>query len=343
MIEVKILLSILLLAILGIACEQEDTALSVNIRSQVKYAQFDKNQSIWLVTEKDGDLLFSTIGKKDWVRISGKNVGGRFDSVFFINQSQGWAVNQEGQIWKTLDGGNNWVMISVLASNASEGWSFLSSMKIFFFDSLNGWILETFSIWKTNDGGATWERIFSLTPNVHGQPIAGYFATPSKAVIGGTNGEIYSTIDGKTWKISKVLEQKGDFHDIYFLNNQNGWAIGYNMSLERSQLYQTSNGGETWHLISELDMYANKIFFVNEHEGWIAGETNQKFGNAIGIVLHTDDSGATWKPVQVGLKESSFNDIYFVDKRRGWLIGNNNIYNTADGGNNWKTVLSVTH
>ena len=54
--------------------------------------------------------------------------------------------------------------------------------------------------------------------------------------------------------------------------------------------------------------------------------------NGVGLVLRTDDGGATWQ-TQVSHSTQRLNDVYFVDSLRGWAVGNGGtIVHTATGG-----------
>jgi photosystem II stability/assembly factor-like uncharacterized protein len=61
-----------------------------------------------------------------------------------------------------------------------------------------------------------------------------------------------------------------------------------------------------------------------------------------GILLRTENSGATWERVQVSLSEPLFG-ISFTDKKTGWVVGyNGRIIRTYDGGRSWVEQDSAT-
>src|SRR4051812_33861355 len=69
----------------------------------VRSVSFIGADEAWLVTEREGELWRTEDGGKDWNKLSGKLVGGRFAVANFIDSQHGWAVNDEGQIWRTGD------------------------------------------------------------------------------------------------------------------------------------------------------------------------------------------------------------------------------------------------
>jgi photosystem II stability/assembly factor-like uncharacterized protein len=72
------------------------------------------------------------------------------DLVFFINKDCGWAFAPHGIIFKTLDGGENWLMLNT--KNVVNDIS-----RVYFTDQNSGWAvgLNGF-IYNTTDGGQNW-------------------------------------------------------------------------------------------------------------------------------------------------------------------------------------------
>jgi photosystem II stability/assembly factor-like uncharacterized protein len=60
---------------------------------------------------------------------------------------------------------------------------------------------------------------------------------------------------------------------------------------------------------------------------------------ARGLVIVSDDEGATWRQVSVPLS-SDLTALYFVDENRGWCAGHDGVLlRTGDGGLNWRKQL----
>ena len=86
--------------------------------------------------------------------------------------------------------------------------------------------------------------------------------------------------------------------------------------------------------------YLNSIDFVNGKDGWAVGVT-VKNQDRTGLVLHSLDGGEKWEQVATGLKERFFDRVCFYDRSHGWLIARDNIHYTEDGGETFRTVLSI--
>lgn len=73
----------------------------------------------------------------------------------------------------------------------------------------------------------------------------------------------------------------------------------------------------------------NTIFFADLKRGWIAGDN--------GFVSHTEDGGRTWTQQPIGTNEA-INDIYFRNKDDGYILAGNRIFNTRNGGVQWREI-----
>ncbi len=84
---------------------------------------------------------------------------------------------------------------------------------------------------------------------------------------------------------------------------------------------------------SGLDANLNSIQFVNENEGFAAGER--------GTIIHTTDSGISWQKVNPPDSLATFNDLYFQSSTTGFVVGEQGkIFQTLDGGKTWKYIHS---
>ena len=81
----------------------------------------------------------------------------------------------------------------------------------------------------------------------------------------------------------------------------------------------------------------NKVFFVDENNGFIAGGylNDEDFQT---ILFKTNNSGETWEKIPE--LHYLINDLYFHDTQHGWALGSdksgkNVIMETRDGGDHW--------
>lgn len=146
----------------------------------------------------DGFRIYATSdGGDTWVRQNGSpDVSGRLESVYFLNDTTGWAAGAEfspvrkGVVFRTTDGGATWKRVNMS--------TFTKLSAIGFSDATHGWTAgyEGQKLYKTSDGGATWKSV-SLK-NFTGTPHAIGFATPSKGWM--VAGVLWQTVNGgKVW------------------------------------------------------------------------------------------------------------------------------------------------
>jgi photosystem II stability/assembly factor-like uncharacterized protein len=319
--------------------------------NQIRSPVFVSANNAWFISSREGKL-FTTIDGGDHWNERYSSIVGKDSQISFIDSKRGWVISKTdgiGAMWRTLDGGESWERLSSLSST-NPTWSFTSAVQLTFLDEMNGWLIETFSVWRTRDGGANWEQVFSTSdPRVKGQPVRGSFINHNTGWVCGTNGQVYRTVDGgSTWDV-QTLDDTVIFTDVHFISKEIGWLTSGTFG----QLYRTKDGGRTWQLVHNVDdgLLISFCYFWDEKNGWgvghqleLSGELNPNdanAGNAKSIVIHTQDGGNSWEPIQVAKNNPLFSCIYFVDLQIGWLCGQDTIYRTKDNGRTWSAVLKL--
>jgi len=259
-------------------------------------------------------------------------------SIFFLDNNNGWAVNQVGDIIHTTDGGNNWSKISYI-------YTMLRDIK--FSDFNNGWAasIDGFA-YKTTDGGFSW-----IEPSLQdstSSPESIFFIDSLRgwsAGYGGYNtydpnyftGEIDFTSDGG---VSWIKQYEGSYHliDIHFIDSSYGWAVG-----RKGTILYTSDGGLNWirqdSLLTNIDL--NSVFFIDSLNGWaVGGEWYEGGRGGHGIIIHTSNGGQNWS-IQTAAKDTTLSDVTFANAFKGWAVGiDGTILSTSNGGNDWSLQSS---
>lgn len=133
------------------------------------------------------------------------------------------------------------------------------------------------------------------------------------------------------WKFRNPLPQGNRLKDVFFVNSQTGWSVGFT-----GTILKTSNAGTTWQIqnsgtFSDL----NSVHFLDTQNGWVAG--------ADGTVIHTTDGGDNWQMQNTDVT-ITLNSIVFTDTQTGWAAGAlGSILKTTDGGNFWVAQSSGTN
>ncbi|MCI0528555.1 MAG: hypothetical protein L0Y56_14035, partial [Nitrospira sp.] len=96
-----------------------------------------------------------------WLTGCEEGVGKKYLTYFpgstFVGTSSAWLVTSDGDMFRTTNGGKNWVRVPGEIINEFRQVSFITSDV--------GWTVNSSGqIWSSNNGGQNWRRIGSLEP-----------------------------------------------------------------------------------------------------------------------------------------------------------------------------------
>ena len=241
----------------------------------------------------------------------------RWSSLHFIDSLTGWIGGENGQLYRTSDGGRNWrPVVSGVAGTIIE---------IIFSDWNRGWVLARDGgtegatvLHVTRNGGRTWKRV--ELPGV----ARIYRVDGMQGWAVGGDSLLMKTVDGgETWIRSSAVPgtlagSRIDFEDFVVSTSGIGgigWIIGNIRTENRHQIggvWKTEDGGRSWkelRLPSELldrqehgstGRPAGKLLsvrFFSTSAGMITGELGEPKGG-VGrswFTLETADGGQSWK------------------------------------------------
>ena len=285
-------------------------------------------------------LLFSSYAFSQWTTLNIPSAG-RYDDVFFINDSLGWAAGgNSGRIYKTSNGGASWTM----QYNTGD---YLRSIE--FANPLVGFCgsLES-SLFKTTDGGATW---IDIAPTISPVPagVCGLSA-PSENVIYGCGiwsepAFVIKSVDGgTTWTSTNLSQYASALVDIFFLSEDTGFVVGKsNPVSEGGIILYTSNGGETWevkHQTFANEDYIWKIQTPDSVHFYGSLDALPSTGNV--RIVKSDNAGLSWVTDTIRNTYSYMQTIGFIDAQHGWCGGLSTLFETLDGGLNWNPITVGT-
>jgi hypothetical protein len=140
----------------------------------------------------------------------------------------GWVAGDRGKIFKSTNGGDNWVEQN--SNTLADLWS------LYFVDANTGWVVgQNGSILKTEDGGTNWfqqnspvsEFLFSLQ-----------FLNTNIGYTCGLNGTILKTTEGGADWQQQVSGTGQGLIDLHFLSPDTGYVVGW-----FGTILKTTNGG----------------------------------------------------------------------------------------------------
>ena len=262
--------------------------------------------------------------------------------VHFVDAQRGWIAGNGGVVLYTENSGQDWVRQTTNTFNDLIDIQFLSPQE--------GWAVGDWgTALHTRNGGKTW------TKRAHGMnerdSLWGvYFLDHRHGWIVTQASSIYHTRDGgETWGAQKSGVGYA-LSDVHFVNRSTGWIVG-----DRRTILNTVNGGQTWRYLTQgsnnrhrtvygqplrmegVPLHSFLLYdlcFVDKKHGWVVGD--------LGVILHTNDGGTTWKHQRGGHRFHVGGDnvllgVHFVDNRVGWAVGESGtIFHTANGGVTWE-------
>ncbi|HRE41869.1 MAG TPA: T9SS type A sorting domain-containing protein [Ignavibacteria bacterium] len=169
-----------------------------------------------------------------------------------------------------------------------------------------------------------------------------YFLDSLRGWVSGDAGVILKTTNGGLNWTDQNSGVTTDIYEIFFLNENLGWAITWNLKFPEyySIILSTTNGGETWTSarfpVDEEFYYT--VRFLNENTGFLGGAPPNN-------IRRTTNRGVNWLPVTVdsiNLSRLSVEDFKFVSPQYGFAAGGHIdiaglIWKTTNGGLHWRS------
>lgn len=260
-----------------------------------------------------------------WSRVTSPSPGD-FNGVHFVSDDVGWAVGDNGAIFRTLDGGQSWQnqRIPSMVDDLND---------VFVFPDGTGWAVgDRGRIITTSDSGQSWTTQGSGTA-VSLQGV--HFIDTETGIAVGSNRTIRRTDNGGViWRSVEVYDKRvpaesPDLYDVYMANELVGFAVGANAGT-----YRTSDGGHVWVKKSErLRMIFQgarpTLFGVACFQSsfcWAVGTD--------GTIVYTSDAGFTWNTQASGVSED-LKSIDIFNGSSGWAAGGRRWTYTGNGGAFW--------
>jgi len=223
-------------------------------------------------------LFRTTDGGAHWSSV-GANVhhGATWQSVAFVNAMTVLALDQQGQVAASVDGGATWAARGSAVSTTVEGGMAFANA------SLGLVATDTGGMARTTDGGATWNPVTSISDCFKDVT----FANASVVVASSCAGILYRSTDGGlTWRQVRGIAYTP--LQVRFADANTAVAIGSEISPGVGIVLRSTDGGTTWNTVAmpASETWYSSAWFSSATEGFIA---------AGGSVLHSRDGGATWE------------------------------------------------
>ena len=239
------------------------------------------DNSVAWIGGTNGTVLRTTDGGANWTNVGGGAIGtGPVYNIFALDaQTAICTASPSGTfIYRTTNGGSTWTQVFTNSSGFMDAiWMFDANNGFAYGDPVGG----NWELYNTSDGGATW----TAAPNLaQAGSEAGWnnamYVTGTRIWFGTNNSRIYySTDSGNSWTPQTTTQINS--YSVWFDNAANGMMGG------ESALNQTTNGGNTWTLLSTLPN-TGIIGALTSFNGqwWAARQLN--------TIFYSTDNGASW-------------------------------------------------
>ena len=242
----------------------------------------------------------------------------------FLDAQHGWLA-LGASLLATADGGMTW-QPQATAPAQVDALAFQSMQQ--------GWMHTTQGYFTTRDGGATWQASAN-------SPVEVAARLPRPATAKADNGdEIY------TFCPDTSANGAGPF---FALDAGTAWAFctsGAMSHYVRRGLYQTSDGGQTWKLLTGQAPFgwsgASNLFFLDRQHGWLAA--------AEAGLYATVDGGLTWHSLDVFPPgDGTAAQVSFLSPQTGFVVARQMVLDdsrdvllkTTDGGLSWQPIYQT--
>lgn len=260
---------------------------------------------VFYVGGQGGTVLKSENGGDLWIFPQDNTIRDDIADIAFSDPNTGWTVTYNGKIFKSQDGGMHW---NLSFSDPLMQFSSLTAP-----DPDHVWAAGTYAnygqgaIVGTENGGLDWTFLADDIPAIH--DITGTDALHGWAV--GMNGAIYHTQNGGNNWFPQNSGADNNLNSVFFLDNQNGLAGGYD------EVVQTYNGGETWEM-QEVFM-ADFWLLTNVY----AFNTVNRFAAGAMYLYYAEYEGNTWS--QGSQNITGVYDVAYYTPQFLWEAGDNGL------------------
>ena len=258
-----------------------------------------------------------------------------FTNVKYFDHSNAFLVGSAGEVYKSVDGGNNWAAL-VSPPESFYGLTAVAS------DTAYVGSVSSGKLYKIDAGSVSVEKDFSADIKaiwgVQSRGINKLYlvGTPELSSLTPMNFA-KSTNGGSSWTTTLIGSSFEVYlRSVYFVSDDIGWAVGFNKN--KFVIYKTINGGSAWTNVYEETNapYFADIYATDENHVWAVG--------GYGLFVMSKNGGASqsnWTKKHVS--DGGFpSGVKFLNNDIGWVSCISGIhqlftgiFRTIDGGETW--------
>ncbi|MBK5225613.1 MAG: hypothetical protein JJD96_03450 [Thermoleophilia bacterium] len=260
-------------------------------------------------------------GGGTWVKIGGVNTGHNLNAVQLVDSSNGFAVGDNGVVYKITWSGSAW------AAAQQTGTGTQSLTGLYFANASNGFAVGGGRLWRTVNGGTTWLKNETPRPeNFRAVTMTGN----TLVVTGGT--EVFGEYTGSSVILKRTAATNwtdpintvasglsaatstGTTDQLLAVAFPGGSSTGFAAG-EAGGIVKTTDTGDNWSLTAGGN---GKRFtdssFINGTTGWMVAID--------GSVVKTTNAGSSWTSDASGIAAGTkLRGVSFLDISTGFAVG----------------------
>jgi photosystem II stability/assembly factor-like uncharacterized protein len=230
-------------------------------------------------------ILYSSNFGGSWTTY-GTGGAEEFFAISMIDQNTGYASCNNSKVFKTTNGGQNWV-----AKTQPSG----SNYSLYSMDFLNentGYVCVNYTtvaagnVFKTTDGGNSWTQ-YTLAATNPGSIMSCDFVDANTGFVSlnSSNKPVYKTTDGGVTWTPYTTGMTGSIYEVKAVNANVIYAVS---NAGTYRVAKSTDGGLNWTgIVVPVAADYRGIDFKDANTGYICG-------NGTTVVSKTTDGGATW-------------------------------------------------
>lgn len=197
-------------------------------------------------------------------------------SLFFADETHGWAAGHDSVILRTTDGGETWEQTYAALQQEAP------LLDIWFSDRMKGFAVGAYGqFYASVDGGRTWKKKRAISDDMHINSISGIKG--GTIYLAGEAGALYRSDDsGASWQ-RLASPYRGSFFGVLTLRS--GGVLLYGL---RGHLYRSDGGQANWRSLltaGEVSLFGGSE--ADKGEVVLVGQD--------GTVLLSSDNGKTFR------------------------------------------------